>query len=94
MKKHQSIRNAFKAEHSRACSCKAYVDIHNKTRWLERGFTPLPTAKPTVTRSVLPFRRIHASRTRPAPARLVVRCKLYCRCEVWPPRPASVLKAA
>lgn len=94
MRRHQSIRNAFKAEHSRVCSCKAYKEIFNKTRWIERGFTPLPEAVPTIVRCVHTTKKFHPSQTRPRPDRMVVCAKLYCRCEVWPPRPAAMRKAA
>lgn len=94
MKNHQSVRNAFKAEHARTCSCRAYREIFCQSRWLARGFTPQPSAKPTIIRSVLTFTRLHPSQTKQPPARVIVRCKLYCRCEVNPPRPATMKKAA
>ena len=94
----RSVRNAFIAESARSCGCKAYVDIKNKTNWIRRGFTPLSTAKPTKVRCFLRVKRFHPSQTRPAPARVAVVAFLYCRCEVWPPRPAQaqaqVLKLA
>lgn len=94
MLKFRSVRNAFKAESARSCNCRAYVDIFTKSRWLRRGFTPMPTAKPTEVNCVLTARRFHPSQTRPAPARMPVVAKLYCRCEVWPPRPAAMQKLA